>query len=216
MNVLVLGCGRVGEGVARELAIRGIEATVVDRDAGALERLGAGFSGRKQVGSILERDVLTRAGITNADAVAVLTGSDEVNAVVARTARTRFVVPTVVARLYDPRVADIHQRLGIRTLAPVTWGIHRIADLVTASSIHPTVVLGTGGVEVVEVRVPKLLDGRSAGELEVLGEIQVIALTRHGRTAIATTATPLHDGDLAHVAVASAAIGRLERLLAHT
>jgi trk system potassium uptake protein len=216
MNVLVLGCGRVGEGVARELDARGVEATVVDRDASALERLGAGFSGRKEVGSILDRDVLTRAGIADADAVAVVTGSDEVNAVASLTARSRFRVPVVVARLYDPRVADIHQRLGIRTLAPVTWGIQRIADLVTASSVHPTVSLGTGGVEVVELRVPALLDGSSAAEIEVLGEIDVIAITRHGRTAIATSATPLREGDLAHVAVATAAIGRLERLLAHT
>lgn len=215
MNVLVLGCGRVGEGVARELGARAAQATVVDRDPSALERLGAGFSGRKELGSILHRDVLTRAGIADTDAVAVVTGSDEVNAVVALTARSQFRVPTVVARLNDPRVADIHLRLGIRTLSPATWGIQRIADLVTASSVHPTVALGTGGVEVVEVRVPALLDGSSAGELSVLGEIDVIAVTRHGRTSIATSATPLKEGDLAHVAVATASIGRLERLLAH-
>lgn len=214
MNVLVLGCGRVGEGVARELAARGVEVTVVDREGGALERLGAGFPGRTQVGSVLDREVLVRAGIRDADAVAVVTGSDEVNAVVALVARSRFEVPIVVARLYDPRVADVHQRLGIRTLAPVTWGIWRIADLVTTCALHPTVTLGTGGVEVVEVRVPAVLDGGPVAELEVLGELEVVAVTRHGRTTLATAATSLREGDLLHVAVAAGSVGRLERLIA--
>lgn len=216
MNVLVLGCGRVGEGVARELVARGVTVSVVDRDANALERLGAGFPGRKALGSVLDRDVLTGAGITDADALAVVTGSDEVNAVVALTARSRFHVPTVVARLYDPQVADVHQRLGIRTLAPVTWGIHRIADLVTTSRVHPTVALGTGGVEVFEVRIPALLDGSAVAEVEVLGEITAIAITQHGRTTIATSATTLREGDLVHLAVASGAVGRLQALLNHS
>jgi trk system potassium uptake protein len=215
MSVLVLGCGRVGEGVARELTARGVEVVVVDHDATALDRLGAGVPARKVTGSILERDVLLEAGIAHADAAAVVTGSDAVNAVVALTARRSFRVPTVVARLYDPKSAAIHQRLGIRTLAPVGWGIQRIADLVTATTITPTGALGTGGVEVVEVRVPHLLDGRPIGELEVAGEIHVVALTRHGRTTLTTPAMRLTEGDLAHVAVGAAALGRLERLLGH-
>jgi trk system potassium uptake protein len=215
MSVLVLGCGRVGEGVARELTARDVEVVVVDHDPEALGRLGAGFPGRKVTGSILERDPLLDAGIAHADAVTVVTGSDAVNAVVALTARRRFRVPTVIARLYDPRFADINQRLGIRTLVPVSWGIQRIADLVTATTVASTVGLGTGGVEIVEARVPHLLDGRPVGELEVTGELHVVALTRHGRTSLTTPATRLAEGDLAHVAVGTAATGRLERLLGH-
>jgi trk system potassium uptake protein len=120
----------------------------------------------------------------------------------------------VVARLYDPRTAEVNQRLGIRTLAPVTWGIQRIADLLTATTVTPTVSLGGGGVEVVEVRVPALLDGRPVGELEVHGEVQVVAVTHHGRTTLATSATRLVTGDLAHIAVGVASVGRLETLLA--
>jgi trk system potassium uptake protein len=213
MTVLVLGCGRVGSGVARELTSRGVEVTVVDTDPQALARLGEGFIGSKVRGSIMDRAVLLDAGIDHADAVAVVTGSDELNAVAALTARTTFRVPVVVARLYDPRTADIHQRLGIRTLAPVTWGVQRIADLVTASGFTPTAVLGTGGIEVVEVRVPTLLDRRPVAELEVTGEIKVIALTHHGRTVLTTPATRLAAGDLVHVAVGTAARGRLETLV---
>jgi trk system potassium uptake protein len=214
MKTLVLGCGRVGAGVARELTARDVQVTVVDHDPDALQRLGDGFPGEKVHGSTLDDAVLVRAGIEHADAAAVTTGSDSINAVVALAARRRYRVPTVVARLYDPRTAEVYQRLGVRTLAPVTWGIQRIADLVTATTVTPTASLGTGGVEIVEVRVPTLLDGRSVDELQVHGEIHVVAITHHGRTTLATAATRLVAGDLAHIAVGVASVGRLETLLA--
>ena len=100
-------------------------------------RLGPDFGGARLQGSALDRQILVRAGIERADAVAVVTGQDEINAVVARAAKVIFRVPVVVARLHDPRNAEIHQRLGIRTLAPVAWGIRRIADLLTASLVEP-------------------------------------------------------------------------------
>jgi len=215
MRALVLGCGRVGSGVARELASRGHDVVVVDHQPDALARLGEGFPGRKVLGSVLDRPTLEEAGVADADAVAVVTGNDEINAILALTARRALRVPTVVARLHDPNLADVHQRLGIRTLAPVAWGIRRIADLLTATSVAAITALGTGGVELVEVRVPALLDGRPAGELEVPGEIDVIAITRHGRTTLTAEGRTLHTGDLVHLAVAAASHGRLEALLDH-
>lgn len=213
MRALVLGCGRVGAGVARELATRRAEVTAVDVEPAALDRLGEGYSGRTVLGSCLDEQVLRDAGITTADAVAVVTGDDAVNAVVALVARRRFRVPTVVARLDDPRSAAIHQRLGIRALAPVTWGIQRIADLVVGASVAPTASLGVGGVEVMEVRIPAAFDGHTAAELQVHGEIDVIAVTRHGQTVLATPATRFVSGDLAHLAVTVASRGRLDALL---
>lgn len=215
MDILILGCGRVGTGLAHDLLSRGHDPTVIDVDPDALARLGPGFPGKRHTGSALDRRVLLRAGIEHADGVAAVTGSDTVNATAARAARVVDHVPVVVARLYDPRKGDIYERLGIRTVAPVTWGTRRIADLLTASQIHPIAALGTGGVDLVEVQVPTLLEGRTGQELEVTGEIQVVALTRHGRTFLASTATPLEEGDLVHLAVADRSLGRLETLLGH-
>jgi trk system potassium uptake protein len=213
MRALVLGCGRIGSGVARELDSRDLEVVAIDRDPAALARLGDGFRGTRLTGSVLDQAVLLEAGIDRADAVAAVTGDDEVNAAVALVARRRFAVPTVIARLYDPRTAEINQRLGIRTLAPITWGVQRIADLVTASSLTPVATLGAGTVEIVDARIPALLGGRSATELTVPGEIALIAVTRHGRTVLATPTTPLAVGDVAHLAVATASLGRLAALV---
>lgn len=215
MSILVLGCGRVGSGLARELSSRGRGVTVVDSDPDALARLGPSFVGDRVAGSALDRQVVLRAGIRAADGVAGVTGSDAVNATVARAARLQDNVPVVVARLYDPRKAEIYDRLGVRTVAPVTWGIRRIADLLTASEVQPIVCLGTGGVELVDVAVPPLLAGRSGAELEVPGEVQVVAVTRHGRTFLASTAVALEAGDLVHLAVAEHAVSRLPSLLGH-
>ena len=213
MNIVVLGCGRVGAGVAHNLVLRRHTVTVVDRDPSAFDRLGPDFSGTRLQGSALDRHTLVLAGIERADAVAVVTGRDEVNAVVARAARVVLHVPVVVAALQDPRHAEIHQRLGIRTLAPVTWGIHRIADLLTASQLELELTLGAGDVEIVQLRLPSLLVGRPARELEVAGEITVVALTRGGHTVLATPATTLESGDLVHVAVRGSSLGRLEALV---
>jgi trk system potassium uptake protein len=214
VRTLVIGCGRVGTGVARDLAVRRADVTVLDVDPEALDRLGEGFAGRKVVGSGLDRRALVRGGIEDADAVAVVTGDDALNAAVALLARRRFRVPTVVARVYDPRTAVIHQRLGIRAVSPVTWGVQRIAELVAGSHLTATSTLGAGDVELVEVRIPALLDARPVTELEVAGEIAVVALTHHGRTRLPIRGARLHEGDLAVIAVATTSQGRLATLLA--
>jgi trk system potassium uptake protein len=215
MTIVIVGCGRVGAGVARDLGVRQRDVTVVDPDPAALERVGPTFAGDRVLGSALDQDVLDRAGVAHADALAAVTGDDAVNVVVARAARAVYRVPRVVARLYDPRKAEIYDRLGIRTLSYVAWGVRRIADLLTATTIAPAAELGSGDVEIVDVHVPALLVGRQAGEVEVPGELAVVAVTRHGRTALASPAFVLEADDVIHVAVMAAALGRLETLLGH-
>jgi trk system potassium uptake protein len=214
MNSLVIGCGRVGAGIARELDGRRHDVVVIDPDEGALERLGEGFRGRKVVGSALDQRVLLDAGIDHSDAVTVVTGDDALNAAVALLARRRFQVPTVVARVYDPRTAVIHQRLGIRAVSPVTWGIQRIAELAAGSHLTAALTLGAGDVELVEVTIPPVLDRRPLDELEVPGEIAVVAVTHHGRTRLRAEGVQLRTGDLVHVAVTVASHARLATLLA--
>ena len=213
MRVVVLGCGRVGSGLARALSLRGDHVAVVDDDPAAFERLGPSFAGDRIEGSALHRDVLIRAGVERCDALAAVTGSDEVNAAVARLAQRRFRVPHVVARLYDPGKAALHRRLGVQTVSQVEWGVERIIEILTATRMGASFSLGGGQVDLVEVAVPKLLSGRAVAELEVPSEIHVVAITRAGRTFIADPVVRFEAGDVVHVAVAAGARARLERLL---
>jgi trk system potassium uptake protein TrkA len=231
MNVIVIGCGRVGTRLATALALRGDRVTVVDPDPAALDRLGPGFRadgpaagpaepgsatprGWRVTGDGCDRGILDRAGIDHADGLAAVTGSDEVNAVLARLAVTRLNVPRVVARIYAPAKAEIYRRLGVQTISPVTWGVERLTELLTFSELTPVASLGTGQVEIVDATVPALLDGRPAAELTVPGETHIVAITRHGATLLASgPSTPLQAGDIVHIAATGTA--RLSELLGH-
>lgn len=213
MRIIVIGCGRMGAGLARTLCLRRHEVTVVDEDPSAFARLGAAFKGQTVPGSGIDREALLKAGIERADGLAAVTASDDVNLVAARVALQVFRVPRVVARLYDPRKAEVYQRLGVNTITPVTWGIHRIAELLCHSRLDTVVSLGSGEVDVVEAEVPALLVGRTVSEMTFPGEAHVVAVTRGGKTSLPTLESVFHKGDVVHVAVHISSAERLRALL---
>ncbi len=216
MRIVIVGCGRTGADLARLLSLRGHAVTVVDSDPTNFERLGPSYTGQTVAGVGFDREVLLRAGIERADGVAVVTGNDEANVIIGRVTREAFRVPRVVARLYDPRKADVYARLGLQTIAPVTWGVNRIAELLCYSWLEPIISLGSGGVDVVDADVPPLLVGKTINELAVEGEIHVAAVTRAGKTFLPTPGTRFQEGDLVHLVVVAASIDRLKALLGYT
>ena len=126
MHVVVVGCGRVGSGLAATLENQGHSVAVIDRRAQAFRRLPDGFCGRKVVGVGFDRARLDEAGIGEAGALAAVTNGDNSNIVVARVAREAFQIDRVVARIYDARRAAIYERLGIPTVATVQWTTERV------------------------------------------------------------------------------------------
>ena len=213
MKMIVIGCGRLGAGLAEALSRRGIAVTVVDRDQSAFERLGPAFEGESVTGVGFDREVLIRAGIERADALAAVTASDEVNVVTARLARVLFRVPRVAARLFDPGKEEVYRRLGLPTISHVTWGVSRLMELLCYSPLQTVKSLGGGEVEVVEVELPQLLVGRTVHELTLLGEIHVVAITRRGKTTLPTLGTEFQQGDLVHLALLTSSSARLKLML---
>lgn len=213
MYVIVAGSGRVGSGLAHRLEIDRHQVAVIDSDPRALDRLGKGFAGSAVLGDALDRGVLERAGITDADALAVVTGRDEVNAVVARLAVRRFRVPRVVARMYEPRQAELYQRLGALTISPVEWGITRLANLLTLSDVAPVAAIGGGRMQLVETTISPAMAGKKAGELEIVGETRVVSVQRGSRTFLGDRSTPLETGDVVSIAVVQGSEERLQELL---
>lgn len=214
MRALILGCGRIGAGLAQRLRLAGHEVTVVDPAPAALAHLPDTFSGRRLVGEVLDRHVLEQAAIGRQDALAAVTASDNVNIVAARLARLVFHVPRVVARVYNPVAAEIYHRLGLQTVTTSTWGINRIAELLSYSELEPVASLGSG-VDILDARVPPLLVGRPVSALSQPGEIQVAAISRGGKTFLPQPATLLEDGDLLHLVVLASAADHLAALLRH-
>jgi trk system potassium uptake protein len=215
MRILIIGCGRVGAGLAKVLVGRGHSVTVVDTDSLAFEKLGEHFKGQTIVGIGFDREVLLKAGIERVDGVAAVTSSDEANVVVSRIAGDIFHVPRVVARLYDVRQAEIYKRLGIQTIAPTGWGVNRIADLLLYSPLETVFAFGSGEVELVVAEVPRLLVGKTVRELTVAGEMQVVSITRANKAFLPTLGTILREDDVLHLAVLTTSANLLKELLGY-
>jgi trk system potassium uptake protein TrkA len=213
MNVIVMGCGRVGEQISQLMAAKGHAVAVIDQDAVALARLGPDFRGQRVLGLGFDRRVLLEAGIEQAEGFAATSSSDNANIVAARLARNVFHVPKVVARLFDPQRAEIYRRLGLVTISSTTWGAERILELLTHGDLDPVHTFGNGEVCLLSVDVPVHLVGRTVANLVIPGEIIVAALTRDGRALLPTLGTQFRSGDVLHLVVLAAAMARLEALL---
>jgi trk system potassium uptake protein TrkA len=213
MKVIIMGCGRVGEQLARLLVNEGHEIVVIDPDAAALARLGPGFKGERIAGVGFDQDILLKAGIERADAFAAASSSDNANIVAARIAHNIFHVPRVVARLFDPRRTEIYRRLGMLTISSTTWGAERIRELLTSADLDPILSFGSGEVSLVNIEVPPQLVGRMVKDLTVSTEIAVVAITRQGAAFIPTLGSQFQEGDMLQVAVQASSLERFKNLL---
>lgn len=213
MKIIVMGCGRIGSQVSMSLNRQGHDVTVIDHDADASGRLGDKFRGRVIPGLGFDREVLVTAGIQQADAFVAASHSDNANIVAARIARNIFHVPRVVARLYDPRRAEIYQRLGLTTISSTTWGAERIHQVLTHTDLDIQNTFGRGEVSIISIDTPQHLIGHSVAQLNISGEIMVIAITRKDRAMMPISGTEFQDGDMIHLAVIASAMTRLEDML---
>ena len=214
MHVVVVGCGRVGAGLARSLEGSGHSVAVVDRRPKAFERLPEGFSGRTVVGVGFDRDRLVSAGIEEAGALAAVTNGDNSNILVARVAKETFGVERVVARIYDPRRAKIYERLGIPTIATVEWATERVLQRISPDRPNAEWIDGSAKVLLIERPVPTHWAGRQLSELDLKHSARVAALTRLGEGMVAAPDTILQDGDIVYVSVDGSSIELFERHLA--
>ena len=163
MHVIIVGCGRVGASTAAELARAGHDVVVIDRNPDAFRLLPGNFSGRTLVGTGFDRDVLESAGIREADALVASAGGDNTNAVAARVAKEVYRVPDVVARIFDPRRADIYRRYGVQTFAPTAWSVSKIVELIVSPSLEREMAFGNGEVQLLAAWVP-VASRRQAGQ----------------------------------------------------
>jgi trk system potassium uptake protein TrkA len=214
VHVVVVGCGRVGSGLASTLVSQGHSVAVIDRRPQAFRRLPEDFAGDTIVGVGFDRDRLIAAGIERADALAAVTNGDNSNVLVARTAREFFGVERVVARIYDQRRAAIYERLGISTVATVGWAIERVLRRIEHDTDGVEWIDPSARVCLVERVVPAGWAGHPLVAIERDGVARVVALTRLGVAQLVSPALLAQEGDVAWIAVAGDGIDELDRRLA--
>lgn len=213
MNIIVVGCGRVGAELAHRLYQKGHQVTVIDQLDTAFDNLPPDFRGRMVEEEVLNQDVLRRAGIEQADGLAAVTNSDSVNAVVAHVARTAYHVPNVVVRNYDPSWRPLHEAFGLQVVSSASWGAQRLEELLYHAGIRTVFSAGNGEVEIYEFSVPEAWHGRSLQDLLSEGQCLAVTLTQAGRAILPSYETLLEAGDVVLLSATAAGIEVLRQRL---
>ena len=197
MHVVVVGCGRVGTELSQSLEKSGHTVAIIDKNSRAFRRLPTTFAGRTIVGLGFDRDDLIDAGIEGAGAVAAVTNGDNTNILTARIARENFGIERVVARIYDPRRAVIYQRLGIPTVATVSWTTDQVLRRLLPSTEQPHDWIDPSGrVCLLEFNLPGAWAGKKLAGLNEPGQFWLTAVSRLGTAEIVDTTVMGQDGDV--------------------
>jgi trk system potassium uptake protein TrkA len=213
VHVIVVGCGRVGSELAIALDRDGHSVAVIDKNPRSLRRLPPDWPGRTVVGFGFDRDHLEQAGIHDAGALAAVTSGDNSNILTARIARETYQIPNVVARIYDPRRAVIYQRLGIPTVATVTWTTEQVLRRLFPEDVVTEWSDASGQLVLVEREVPDNWAGQRLARLDLEGRIRVVAVSRAGSPRLTTRDVVGQEGDLLHIAVRKDDLDEFERRL---
>lgn len=202
MRVIIMGNGRVGSELAINLLEAGHDVTVIDKNPEAFFKYPPGDGAHTFVGLGFDRDVLERAGIKEADAFVAVSSGDNSNIVSARVALELYQVPKVVARIYDPRRAEIYERLNIPTVATTKWGVKQIQLMLLHDRSELRESIGGGDLLRMRVPAPAHLVGKSPLSINVPGKLMVVGISRGGGGFIPTENSTLQEGDYLAVIMA--------------
>ncbi len=215
MHVIIAGCGRVGSQLAQTLSDEDHDVVVIDKNPAAFRRLGKDFAGRALPGVVFDRPTLEEAGIKRAQAFVAVTSGDNSNIVSARTAKERYAVERVVARIYDPERASIYERLGITTIASAQWTADAVLRTLLPEGNRVEGSIGPGAQDVVllTATIPTGVRDAKASQLSTPGRAVLAAVTRDGTTRVPVANMLVQSGDQVHLAVQREAVDTVDALL---
>lgn len=214
VHIVVMGCGRVGASLTRNLQDRDHTIAVIDSNPDAFRRLGGWFTGTTVTGMGFDRTVLREAGITEADGFAAVSSGDNSNIISARVAREQFAVENVVARIYDPGRAEVYERLGIPTVATVPWAADQVLRRLVPAGSEPAWRDSSGHVRLDTVYAAPAWIGRRVADLEEAAKARIGFLVRHGSGHIVTASTVIQEGDYLSVFMHEDDAARTHQVLA--
>ena len=209
MHIVIMGCGRVGSTLAHILEDRENTIAVIDRDPEAFRRLRSSFKGEKITGIGFDRAVLIQAGIERADAFVAVSSGDNSNIISARVARETFNVERVVARIYDPRRAEVYERLGIPTVATVRWTADQMLRKIIPEGGQPLWRDPTGKIVLTELGFSRAWIGEQVKSIEASTMSRIAFIDRLGQAFVPEPGTALQEGDVLHVMARESDLDRI-------
>ena len=206
MHVVIMGCGRVGSSLSAAVERLGHTVAVIDKDPQAFRRLGTDFHGQQVVGVGFEKKVLIEAGVERAGAFAAVSSGDNSNIISARVARETFGVEQVVARIYDAKRAEVYERLGIPTVATVSWTTDRLMRTLLPDGVASAWRDPTGKVAIVQLPIHEEWVGHTVAELEQAISARVAFIMRFGTGVLPNLKTVVQADDQVYVSALSGTI----------
>lgn len=176
MNILVVGCGKVGSKLASNLSKEGHDVSVVDKDESNFLLLDEDYSGFITPGVPIDLDVLRKAGIENCDAIACMTPDDNINIMVSQLAREVFNVPSVLARIYDPQREDVFSHFGLHTVCPTNLTVSAVKSAITEPDLTRNLNFGSHTISFITVEVTKNLVGENINDLDLPPHQSVLSI----------------------------------------
>jgi trk system potassium uptake protein TrkA len=217
MNIIIVGCSRVGAELANLLSSEGHNVTVIDKNVNAFSKLGGTFNGLTLVGNGFSADILKSAGIEKADAFCAVTNGDNTNIMSAQVAKKIFNVPKVIARVYDPKRAKIYTDLGLGIISGTVLFAAMIRDKIIESRFS-SFLIESGDLGVIELDVNDKFDNKTVEEVNIHGEfIIVTVITKKTKEVlIPQPKTVLQEGDRIIAVVKTSSLNSIRKSLGVT
>lgn len=165
MNVLIIGCGKVGSSLCNELSRLGYDVSVISKREEDFAELSPDFNGFTTVGVAIDQDVLRRAGIESCDVVAAVTSDDNVNLMVIQLAKELFHINNVYARVLDPKKNEVFAKMGLNTICPTNMTVSAMAAAISGSRVSEQVSVGDHSMIITKIDVEKNMVGHRLSEL---------------------------------------------------
>jgi trk system potassium uptake protein TrkA len=195
MYIIIVGCGRLGSNLAKELSDIGHDISIIDHDSGRLSVLGSGFNGHIVKGVEFDNDNLLDAGIDKADAILAVSQDDNINITISLIAKNIYHVSKIVARINDPNREYFYNKLNIDTINPVQLGVEILNSRLTVKSLDIIAALDKD-YEIIELTVHKLNEkANSVMEIEAKYHCIISGLLQNGSILLPKKDELLKKGD---------------------
>lgn len=180
MQILIIGCGKVGSRFAQVLAREGHDVVIVDNDSNAFKKLDPDFNGITVTGVPIDQDVLKQAGIETADALAAVSPDDNINIMTCQVAKEVFKVPRVIARIYNPERELVFHQFGLETICPTKITVDVIRSIVLGETGVSKHTIGSTVVSFKHQKVAKSDEGKKLASIKINNNLFVFGVIHEG------------------------------------
>ena len=178
MNILIIGCGKVGSNLCSRLSEIGHEVSVVCDNKEEFANLSSDFNGYTTTGVVIDQDVLKRAGIESCDVVAAVTKDDNTNLMLVQIAKEFFGVEKAYACVNDPSKEDVFNRMGLKTICPTNLTVEGFVSVVCGQDVSANVSVGNHSLVITKTEAEKIMIGMRISELQMEEGESIIAIER--------------------------------------